>query len=314
MNGETKNIQISVITSLYRCSDFLDTFLQNYLAIDNLCQCELIIIHNDPTQLELDIIDRSVREEMNLVHICVEREGLYSSWNRGVKLAKGNFVAVWNVDDIRTAGSLSGQFNALQKSGAALCYGDFYGTSSHGAIRERFYEYGEYADFKREIFKRHVIGCFPMWRKDIHLEIGYFDEQFKLAADFEFQLRVAVNYPLVKTDEILGYYLDYAAHKLSSNKLLQHSERTAIQLRYKLYDKLLIHFLPFVSRFRINHVKNFGVWINLSSLISVSNNEKPRPVIGLIRMPFSYSYWFIRWSSQQFVKRILNRNQNKKYS
>ena len=314
MNRQKENIQISVITSLYRCSDFLNTFLQNYLAIDNLSQCELIIIHNDPTQLELDIIAGSDKEKMNLVHVCVEREGLYCSWNRAVKLAKGKFVAVWNVDDIRTPDSLTAQCSALQKSGAALCYGDFYGTGSYGAIREHLYEYGNYADFKKEIFKRHIIGCFPMWRKDIHLAIGYFDEQFKLAADFEFQLRVAANYPLVKADGILGYYLEYATHKLSSNKLLQHSERTAIQLRYKLYDKLLIHFLPFVFRFRINHVKNYGTWFKISSLISVFNNEKPRPLSGLIRMPFSYGYWFIRWSTQQVVNRTIHRNQNRQHN
>jgi glycosyltransferase involved in cell wall biosynthesis len=306
-----ESIQISVITSLYRCEAFLANFLQYYSAIDNIDQCELIIVHNDPTQPELDMLAASRIKRM--VHIRVGREGLYNSWNRAVMMAKGKFVAIWNVDDIRTPDSLVTQYNALTDSGAALCYGDFYGTSIYGAVKEHLYEYGQYADFKKEIFKRHIIGCFPMWRKDIHMAIGYFDEQFRLAGDFEFQLRVAVNFPLVKANSILGYYLEFAEHKLSSNKLLQHSERTAIQLRYRLYDKLLIHFLPFISRFRLNHIKNFGKWLHIYGLKSVFNNEKPGAINGLIKMPFSYGYWFFRWSSQQLVNRTIYRNQNKQH-
>ena len=60
-----------------------------------------------------------------------------------------------------------------------------------------------------------LLACFTMWRKSLHEEIGYFDDQFKLAADYEFQIRGARVGKLKKGDFILGCYLSGDPNRLS---------------------------------------------------------------------------------------------------
>ena len=297
-------IHISVITSLYRCSSFLQEFLLHYARIENIHECELVLIHNDPTDLELDMINDLTQPHMHLVHIAVKREGLYASWNRGVKAASGEYLAIWNVDDIRTPGSLIAQKAALEQSNAAICYGDFYGTSLYGPYPEKLYDYPPYDYCKKEAFKRHIIGCFPMWGKTIHEQVGYFDEQFKLVSDYEFQLRVIRRLPLVKAASVLGYYLENAGHKLSSNRRAQHLERTAVELRYRMYDRILLHFLPFMSTYRINHVMNFGKWITIRSMLPGQQGIRAGQFLSLLRMPFFYGAWVVKKSSAKLFNII----------
>jgi glycosyltransferase involved in cell wall biosynthesis len=289
-------IHISVITSLYRCASFLQDFLSHYARIENIHECELILIHNDPTDEELDIINKFSQPHMDLVHMLVKREGLYASWNRAIKAASGEYLAIWNVDDIRTPGSLIAQKAALEQSNAAICYGDFYGTRTYGPFAGKLYQYLVYDHCRKEAFKRHIIGCFPMWRKTIHEQLGFFDEQFKLVSDYEFQLRVIRRLPLVKAASVLGYYLEHAGHKLSSNRRVQQRERTAVEIRYRMYDKILLHILPFIWTYRVNHMMNFGKWIAIRSILPGQQGIRTGQVISLLRMPFFYGAWVVKKS------------------
>jgi glycosyltransferase involved in cell wall biosynthesis len=286
---------ITVITSIYDSHVFLEGYFKAVGEIENIDEIEILLIHNAPKENELAIINKYLPEFSFIKHISVaEREGLYASWNRGIKLAKGKYLAVWNVDDIRTPGSLISQRTALVNSSAAMCYGDFYGTDNYGYFEERLYQYSEYQTLKKAALRRHIIGCFPMWRKEIHQSIGFFDEQFRLVGDFEFQIRVALKYDLVKADSFLGYYLENQNHKLSSNRKLQDKERTVVELRYRIYDKVMLHLIPFISGFRTRQVLCFGNWIHLNKIIPSSNRVDLNKVFSFMAAPFTYTFWVIK--------------------
>jgi len=288
---------ISVITSIFNSQVFLEGYFKAIGEIENTQDIEVLLIHNAPNDQELTIINKYLEKHSFIRHIKIaEREGLYSSWNRGIKLAKGKYLAVWNVDDIRTPGSLTSQKNALDNSDAAMCYGDFYGTDNYGPFHDRVYQYSEYQTLKKAVLRRHIIGCFPMWRKEIHQHIGFFDEQFRLVGDFEFQIRVALKYDFVKAPSYLGYYLENQSHKLSSNRNLQDKERTVVELRYRTYDKIMLHVFPFISGFRIRHVLYSGNWIELNKVTSSSNQVNATSILSLLATPFTYGFWVIKKS------------------
>lgn len=289
---------ISVITSLYNSQAYLEGYFGAVGQIENKNETEVLLIHNVPNEEEMNIINKFLPQLPFVKHIVVpQREGLYASWNRGIILAKGEFVAIWNVDDIRTPDSLTLQKNALLTGKAAMCYGDFYGTSNYGPYKERLYEYKDYSHFRKEALSIHIIGCFPMWRKEIHKDVGYFDEQFRLVSDYEFQIRVAMKYDLVKSASVLGYYLEYQGHKLSSNKKLQDRERTVVELRYKLFNRVLLHVLPSISDFRIKEFMNFGKWVSLNKVVPASQMVNMKSILSFIAAPFSYSFWVIKRTS-----------------
>lgn len=297
-----EQIKISIITSLYRSEKFLEKFLNYFFETQNLSECELILVHNDPTEDELKIINKFNWNSINLIHLKIEREGLYTSWNRAIKIARGEYLAIWNVDDIRTSNSLLSQKIALDQSSAAMCYGNFYGTSRHEPNKERLYRYCEFENFEKDALRHHVIGCFPMWRKAIHEKIGYFDEQFKLVSDYEFQLRVIANYKMVKAQEVLGYYLQYSNHKLGSNKFLQDTERAVVEFRYKYYDKVLMHTIPFIFKYQINKYLNFGKLYNINEVVPELKKVRTQDLLHFIQMPFIYFMTFSRRSVNKLYR------------
>lgn len=231
--------KISVITSLFRCSRYLEGYLQAVAAISNPDEVEVLLLHNQPTDEELAIIKRylpSLEHFVQHVHIP-EREGLYVTWNRGIRMAKGEYIAVWNVDDVRTPDTLALQAAALDANPSALlAYGQYIGVQEYGTTQGILYDFPEYSQWK---FTRSCyLTPFPMWRASAHQSVGYFDEGFRSAGDYDFQIRLAHAAPFAKVSSICGYYLEAPESGISKTGNINNIERTVCELRYGMFDKV----------------------------------------------------------------------------
>lgn len=280
-----KDIKISVITSLYRCEIYLESYLIYTSQIDNLDEVEFLLILNDGTDRERDIIKNYIKgKETSYVLIEVPREPLYATWNRGVAKSKGEYCAIWNVDDVRTPDSLSKQFDTLVKNPkAVLTYGDYYCVKHYGDTDGVRY-YAPSADSKLK-YVDHVIGPFPMWKKLVHNVVGYFDEQFKLVGDTDFQYRLVNRFDIVKTEALLGYFLEGVGNegRLSQNFNRSMDEKMIMYRRYHLYKKFF--FPNFFSSKKIGCVKQllfFGEYKSLYDMWDLKNTSIIRDLLGII--------------------------------
>ena len=257
--------RVTVITSLFNTLLYLEGYFQAVLCLERTEEVEILLIHNAPQDEELAIVSKYLPQLPFVKHIIVPREGLYATWNRGVKMARGRYITNWNVDDIRLPDSLINQADALdQHPDAVLSYGDFVIVNEYGKREGRHTNEPDY-DLKRSsFFSHHHIGCFPMWRRDLHDTIGYFDEQFKLVADLDFQIRVAKQYQMIKVGNQLGYYLEGTPNNLSSNHSLQMGEYTVVQLRYGNFNMLhLTDLFSGIKKIRVFQYKWLGAYHNM---------------------------------------------------
>jgi len=257
--------KISVLTSLYNAATFLPGYFKALSEIQGKEIIEVLLLHNEPKKEELAIIQQYL-PYMNFVrHIVIpERESLYRTWNRGILLSVGEYITIWNVDDIRFPESILQQAKALDEhSEMAIAYGDIYIANTYGEVGTTKTD-APFYNYKNEFFKSYNISCFQMWRKSIHSTIGYYDEQFKSSADFDFQIRAALHFPFVKTDEPLGSYLENQPTKLSFNGL-QELENNIIYLRYGVYEKIN-YFTIFRSlkKYRKNTLLFYEKWYPLT--------------------------------------------------
>src|SRR6187397_2217810 len=119
--------RITVITSLFNCQQYLHGYFKAVDLIENKKEIEILLLHNEPREEELAIIKGLLPGLPFVKHVLVEkREGLYATWNRGIKMAKGQYITTWNVDDIRLPRSLVHQADSLDlHTNAVLSYGDF---------------------------------------------------------------------------------------------------------------------------------------------------------------------------------------------
>ena len=243
-----QNVRISVLTSLYNCKRYLSGYFEHLARVLNLEEIEVLLLHNEPKEDEVRLIEKAIpRFPQHLIqHIEIDqRESLYASWNRGVRHAQGAFIGVWNVDDIREPNSLQKQADLLtQNPHAGMAYGDMIGVDNYGDKEGRLYTAPEFAG-KQNLFLRNFYGsCFPMWPKQIHEKVGYFDEQLRVVGDLDFQIRIASQSEMVKVDSLLGYYLEGDPNKLTRSSNLIVVEGVAIGLRYGIGERVNVLFLP----------------------------------------------------------------------
>jgi len=292
-------VKISVITSLYNCSDYLLGYFASVDLIVNKNECEFLLLHNAPKPDEIRIIEKNIEYKPWFRHIIIEeREGLYSTWNRGVKISKGEYCAVWNVDDIREADSLLNQKYALDNNQDALIsFGDIWFTNQYGRFKQKKYLHPTFETNKKAYMYQHMIGCFPFWRKKLHDQIFYFEEQFRLISDLDFQIRVTRIGVIAKIDTPTGYYLNDSIGKLSSNKKIQITEMNALHLRYANFNRLnWLYIIPALLRYDIFNLHCFSnkypikdifpnynyYWISRLPLIFISIFMLPKDILRAI--------------------------------
>lgn len=286
------DIKITVLTSLFNCIKYLDGYFNCLSKLNNTQNIEVLLLHNAPSNEEMAIIYEWIPSLSFVKHIIIpEREGLYTTWNRGIDIANGEYVCVWNVDDIRTPNSIIDQAETLDKNpNADLTYGDFYYMFKYPEPSDILVVNKDFSINKKSFFRSHQIGCFPMWRKQIHDKIGFFDEQFELVADFDFQIRAARTCNIIKTNKITGYYLEYAPEKLSSNSWAQNIERNVLYMRYGVFD--LFNWLTIISilkKYKINSLYYNSCKNNISdqfySYILFIVSRVPLLLLSIFRQP-----------------------------
>jgi glycosyltransferase involved in cell wall biosynthesis len=285
-------IKVTVLVSLYRCNQFLESFLNYALCTEGLDNIEFLLLHNDPQAEESLVIEQYIGRFPHMNHVIIkEREGLYASWNRGIGMAKGEYITVWNVDDIRFPDSIMTQAKALDNNPeAALAYGDIYGSKEYGKYGDNLYSYPEWDRNKKVFYESYVMSCFQMWRRSIHQHIGYYDEQFRCVADFDFQIRTAIHFAFVKVSSPLGVYLEDVPHKISGH-LDQGLENNIIYMRYGAFGKVQLHLLrKSVAAYRKSQFRFFGKWVNNPEKIPFGFFHRFKGmVISLVKLPVQFT-------------------------
>jgi hypothetical protein len=101
-----------------------------------------------------------------------------------------------------------------------------------------------------------------VYHKTLAEQLGYFDEQFHVGPDFDLSIRIAAGgYQMGRVDGVLGYFTD-AQQGLSTSDGAARSavERTTVQLRYGIFDKVRSELVEGSQGYRLDQVLSFGAW------------------------------------------------------
>lgn len=243
-------IKVSTLTACwgsYGC--YLKAFLESYANQSFFNNMEVVLAHFQPKKYELELIKNfQKRYPGRLRHIIGNKvKGLYNSWNLCAKNAKGKYLVVWNVDDLRTENSIEMQFNLIKSEDTGFVYGNYTDVIKFGDQDGNFVDFSKFK--KNELLRSMILGPFYMFKKDLWRKIGFFDEQFKIAGDFDFAIRLALVSKGKMVVKNLGYYLNSQKGLSTKPNRLQNIEKDQICFRYGIFDKIekknLQHLLSF---------------------------------------------------------------------
>lgn len=303
---------VSVIVSIYNSEKFIDGKIQDLITQTIFDQTEVIFINSGSLQNEEDIIIKYLDKYSNFKYIKTsQRESIYKAWNRGIKLASGEFVTNANTDDRLKNNAFEILSNyLLTNPDIALVYADQIKSTIEN---ERFSEIKKhrrirFPDFKINfLLERCIIGSQPMWRSSLHFKDNlWFDENYEVCGDHDFELKVATKYKIFHLDEPLGVF--YKSPRMG-NKEYENLERNLREVR-RIQEMHTPIFINNLDNDELNQLKGF-----YSKYLYI-----PLPILFLIKIGmkiinvsypkyFFHSVGFIYYVNIILLRR-LNKNEN----
>lgn len=245
-------ILVSVIVPVLNMDNYLDQFLSEF-RLQTLFQfTELVIDLNCPSTEAEHIVQKYKRlyGGQLVVHTQSEIDPIAISMNRAISKATGRYIAIWNADDLRTPDSLEQQFNFLSSDETYVAVGGPYVVvKKFGDVNGRLVD--DSGVTQSELLRGMFLGPFVMFDSKALPTAGLFDEQLKSGADFDLAIRLARHGRVGFVSDVLGYYLDAGLGASTRPNSLQAIERSVIELRYGIFDKLDHEFIPKISKYDI---------------------------------------------------------------
>ena len=243
--------KVSTITPCYNMSKYMKGFLDN-LSTQTHTDLEIVLDHNDPSDEEVKLVEEYNEQYDNILHIKVEGvDPIGTSMNRCIEYATGDYLCIWNVDDLRTPDSIEVMAKALDENpDVDFVYGNYVIVPKFGSTE------GQYVDEsgrEEELTTGMILGPYFMFRKSLLEKSGVFDEQLVQGADYDLALRLAFNAKGLHLPINLGYYLNEGLGQSTKPNSKQPIERTVIELRYNI-RVLEPHLVPYTRSYDVGNI------------------------------------------------------------
>ena len=194
---------ISVVMSVYNGEKYLRESIESILE-QTYKNFEFIIINDGSTDSTREII-----LSYNDPRICLidneENMGLTKSLNKGLKIARGEYIARMDADDISMPERFESQIDFLNHHRDYAVVGTFLKVINEDSkVVFTIEKPIQHTDIREFLNKDNCIGHgSAMIRKTCLQNVGFYDESIEKSQDYELWLRISQNYRLANIPQYL---------------------------------------------------------------------------------------------------------------
>lgn len=199
---------ISVVIPNYNCGAFLRECLDSVIS-QTYRNIEIIVVDDGSTDNSLAVLSGYL-DSISLTK--TSNKGASSARNLGISLARGEFIAFLDSDDVWKPRKLELQINKIDNDNCDIVYcssREYFGESKFGDLHLAKYEGNVYHLYRKYPARAIVVqGCSgALIRKSVFHLSGNFDESFIGAAeDWDFFRRCSRVASIGFLSEVLVYY------------------------------------------------------------------------------------------------------------
>jgi len=215
---------VSVITVTYNAKSYLEQTIQSVFA-QTYPHIEYIIIDGASTDGTLDIIKR--HEKKIAFWVSEKDNGIYDAMNKGIRAANGELIGIINASDYYEPDTISEVVKAyLQHQDVGIFHGNINMLNMDGSF------------FKHKTAAKDVNNLcdgFSLFHptffvtKTTYNQVGAYDTNFKIAADYDFALRCAnANVKFFHIDKVISNFRVGGISSADRKKCLEESKKVLI--------------------------------------------------------------------------------------
>jgi glycosyltransferase involved in cell wall biosynthesis len=209
--------KISLITSIFKAEEYIEQLMEDITRqtiFDSHCEWVILNANKEGDDYEEKVVLEYVEKYPdNIIYKRLDSDpGIYGTWNIGIKMSTGDYITNVNCDDRKAPWALEKQAKLLfVNDDIDLVYNDSYIVNDSNMMWEdvppnnQRYNFEQFS--KEAMLRGNLPHNNPMWRRVVHTNHGYFDENFKSAGDWELWLRCAFGgSKFKKCNDVLGVY------------------------------------------------------------------------------------------------------------
>lgn len=230
MVANTETPLVSVITPSLNAGRYIEDCIRSVKA-QEYPNVEHIVVDGGSRDNTLDILKR-YQGTYNLKWVSGPDEGASDAANKGLKLARGDIMAILPSDDLLLPWAVSSVISTYGRNpGVDLIYGDTIlmqmgdslGTMAINPLPSRLPVHLTFGPIS-----------FPsvFWTKRLYTRVGGFDQSLQAASDYDFTIRAAMHSQVRKTAEPLACYRYRGQSESLRDSEQQRRDRQVINSRY----------------------------------------------------------------------------------
>ncbi|MDD5333373.1 MAG: glycosyltransferase [Rhodoferax sp.] len=127
---------VSVLLPVFNAERYVEAALQSILN-QTFGNFECIVIDDGSTDATLRILEQFQQKDERVVLVSRENKGLVDTLNEGIKIARGEWIARMDADDIALPNRLEVQLAWIERTGADICgsWVRFFGAKDKRVLR-----------------------------------------------------------------------------------------------------------------------------------------------------------------------------------
>lgn len=225
---------VSVVMPAYNAEPYLAEAAASALS-QSWSALELIIVNDGSTDGTQRIADDLARSDARVVVVHQENRGVCAARNAGLAVAKGEWLAFLDSDDLFLGDKLTRQVHFMQQTpGTDLVFSDFYIGDEGGA--PIFLERVElpHAPLNELLaYRCWFAPLAPLMRASLVDRIGGFDETLEASEDWDFWIRAARATDFSYLPGPVGVYRIHSAQSHGNRARMKSNQSRVVEKHYR---------------------------------------------------------------------------------
>ncbi len=228
--------KVTVVMSVYNGEKYLCEAIDSILN-QTFRDFEFVIINDGSTDSTSKILNKYSDPRIRII-ANNQNLGLSKSLNKGLQLAKGEYIARQDSDDISSPKRLGTQvafLDARPECGLVGCWS--YKIDARNKIIDKVTLFTEHNDIVMMLLEEnHFVHSSVIFKKGCIDKLGGYNEEVKYAQDYDLWLRISENYKVANISEFLHSWR-YEKHGISYNKR-EEQKKYAFLIRDKFLQRV----------------------------------------------------------------------------